>query len=158
MRIVDPAGKELAGGLMATLPLESGIANTRAFVLYVGAVIATVVNEVVGMEIKPPRALATPEACTVYCVEGFNATWGKIASFEPPLENTKRSAIGVLLPPAVSTTLDEVTVAALNASAAVTSISAVSGTPTAPLAGEIAADSTWPLTVRFAVAVCPVVT
>src|SRR4029077_5998482 len=56
------------------------------------------------------------------------------------------------------TTLEDVTVAALKASAAVISISAVSGTPSAPFAGVIVADSTWPTTLRFTVAVWLAVT
>ena len=111
------------------------------------------VNVVAGTEIRPPRVLARPEASSVYCVEGWSAASGNAASFVFPAEKTNRSATGALLPAAVSTTLDEVTLAGLNASLALMSISAVSGTPTAPLAGVMAADSTWPTTVRLAVAV-----
>jgi len=46
----------------------------------------------------------------------------------------------------------------LKASGEVTSISAVSGTPTEPLAGVTVADSTWPMTLMFADAVCPAMT
>src|SRR5260370_40448077 len=38
------------------------------------------------------------------------------------------------------------------------SISAVSGTPTEPLAGVTVADSTWPTTLMFADTVCPAAT
>src|SRR5260370_11245968 len=97
IKTVLPGASEPAGAETVTFRFAPGNEKTILLVSYTGGVLAAVVKVTVGTEIEPPNTSASPEACSVYCVENCNAACGITAKLLPLTESTKRTGTTWLL-------------------------------------------------------------